>query len=573
MVREVILTYLVLVISLTALGQQPYIDLQIEPSTAEVGQQVIIVLRTNSEGDLEFDLPDEFIQSGGVQSGMSSSINYVNNQAQVEKYSYQKIAGHFDQAGKFKIGPAKLRTPSGELTSNSFVVNIIKPINMISEDPSKNLNEPIFGIIQQSAKEIYEGESVLLEAKIYSQVDIIQIDRFKNLEFQGPSETELLHTSSEVDRDFEQIKGRDLLTFKAGKSIVFPERTGTFEISPFEMTIFCTDARSMYPSRVNVKSNESKVTVKPLPDGAPASFIGAVGQFSISSKGKTHEIQQGKVFQLEVEVSGIGNTHNIDAPQLILPKGLVIYGDPTEEMKVDFTSRGVEGSKVITYYIQVNRATDVEIPAIEMAYFDPKEEEYKVASTIPFNLKVIADENNTVAIVETNSNDIEEEVRDFHGPMVEKTISNNNALLNIPTLTALTSLPLALAVVFGLMFRYRNENEEKLVLKQVTKNALRNANESLAALKSDSKEDVFGGLSNVLSNYLSNKWHCSASDITRELIDLKREKGDLDVPLSNELKQLLDIFDGARFGVVDVDSIDPIIQRTQEVILKIDKIS
>lgn len=571
MVKGTLLSYLLFCVSIISFGQQPYIDLQIEPSTAEVGQQVIIVLRTNSEGDLEFELPDEFIQSGGVQSGMSSSINYINNKAQVEKYSYQKIAGHFEKSGKYKVGPAKLRTPSGELVSNSFIVNVIKPINMISEDPSKNLNEPIFGIIQQSAKEIYEGESVLLEAKIYSQVDIIQIDRFKNLEFQGPSETELLHTSSDVDREYEQIKGRNLLTFKAGKSIVFPERTGTFEVSPFEMTIFCTDARSMYPTRVNIKSNESAVKVKPLPNGAPATFIGAVGEFTISSKGKTQEIEQGKVFELEVEITGIGNTHNIEAPQLNLPKGLVIYGDPTQETKVDFTSRGVEGSKVITYYIQVNRGTDVEIPSIEIAYFDPKQEIYKVQSTIPFSLNVIADENSVIDIVESNEESDTEEAKNFQGPMIEKSSSRSGSLLSLKAFGALTTVPLALAIIFGLMVRYRKENEEELALKQVTKNAFRNAKDGLSELKSINEGDVFGRLSSILTSYLSDKWNCTAADITRELIDQKNEQGVIDVPASNELKQLLDTFDGARFGVVDVHSTENIIQRTEEIIFKIEK--
>jgi hypothetical protein len=573
MVKVILISYLLLCVSLISFGQKPYIDLQIEPSTAEVGQQVIIVLRTNTEGDLEFEMPDEFVQSGGVQSGMSSSINYVNNKAQVEKYSYQKIAGHFEKSGKFKVGPAKLRTTSGELVSNSFVLNVIKPINMISEDPSKNLSEPIFGIIQQSAKEIYEGQSVLLEAKIYAQVDIIQIDRFKNLEFQGPSETELLHTSNEVDRNFENIKGRNLLTFNAGKSIVFPERTGTFEISAFEMTIFCTDARSMYPSRVNIKSNESSVKVKPLPDGAPTSFIGAVGEFSISSMGKTKEIEQGKVFELEVEISGIGNTHNIEAPQLILPKGLVIYGDPTEETKVDFTSRGVEGAKIITYYIQVNRSTDAEIPAIEIAYFDPIREEYMVKSTVPFPLKVIPDKNMIAHTSPSSRVDEEEVKRNFHSPLLEKTNWSSDSYIDARGFGALTTVPIALAVIFGLMVRHRKENEQQLAQKQITKNALKNAKENLSAVKASKEGDVFGRLNTIVASYLSDKWNCTASEITRELIDQKKNQGALDVPLSNELIHLFDVFDGARFGVIDIESTDSIIHRAEQIITQIDKLS
>ena len=573
MVKETLLSYLLFCVSIISFGQKPYIDLQIEPSTAEVGQQVIIVLRTNSEGDLEFELPDEFIQSGGVQSGMSSSINYINNKAQVEKYSYQKIAGHFEKSGKYKVGPAKLRASSGELVSNSFVINVIKPINMISEDPGKNLNEPIFGIIQQSAREIYEGEAVLLEAKVYAQVDIIQIDRFKNFEFQGPSETELLHTSSDVDREYEQMMGRNLLTFKAGKSIVFPERTGTFEISPFEMTIFCTDARSMYPARVNIKSNESSVKVKPLPDGAPSSFIGAVGDFSISSKGKAQVIEQGKVFELEVEIAGIGNTHNIEVPQLNLPKGLVIYGDPTQATKVNFTSRGAEGSKTVTYYIQVNRGTNVEIPSIEIAYFDPKQEVYKTQSTIPFTLKVIPDERSFSQLSVDKEESILEEAKNFQGPLVVKTSSRVETIMTLRMFSALTTVPLALAIVFGLMVKYRQENEEEMTQKQLTKNAYRNAKDSLSELKSNKKEDVFSGLSAVLTNFLSDKWNCSTADITRELIDQKQELGAIDITSSNELKQLMDTFDAARFGILNVESTDNIIQRTESIIFEIDKIS
>lgn len=570
MVR-ILMLFMFLVTTIFSWGQKPYIDLQIEPATSEVGQQVIIVLRTNWEGDLEFELPDEFNQSGGVQSGMSSSINYINNQAQVEKYSYQKISGFFEKPGQYKIGPAKLRTPSGELVSNAIVVNVIKPINMISEDPGKNMNEPVFGIIQQSAKQIYEGESVLLEAKMYAQVDIIQIDRFKNLEFQGPSETELLHTSNEVDRDFEIIKGKDVLTFRAGKSIVFPERTGTFEISPFEMSLYCTDARSLYPVRVNIKSNESSIKVIPLPDGAPASFVGAVGEFTIASKGKSSEIEQGKVFEMEVEISGIGNTHNIETPKLNLPKGLILYGDPTVETKADFTSRGVEGSKIITYYIQVNRANDVEIPSIEMSYFDPNAVEYKTQTTIPLLLKVIPDEN--YASTKTNKKEGVEvdAVPVFNGPMLVNTQGKSESVMSLPGFGAITSLPIALAIVMGLFLKYRKENEQEIIVRQTTKNALKRAKDELNKIKVKRGVELVGGLSALLLTYLSEKWNVSAAEITRSLICEKGEQGIIDVPTTNELLALLDVFDGARFGVGAVHSADEMIARTETILVQIDK--
>jgi hypothetical protein len=151
------LTFGLLFLALVSWSQQPYIELQVEPLTVEVGQNFTVVLRTNAEGSLDFEMPDEFNQSGIAHSGMSSSINYINNKAQVEKYSFQKFVGYIDEPGRYKIGPAKLKTNNGELVSKEIIIQVVKPLNMISDDPAKNMNEPVFGIIQQSSKTIFEG--------------------------------------------------------------------------------------------------------------------------------------------------------------------------------------------------------------------------------------------------------------------------------------------------------------------------------------------------------------------------------------------------------------------------------
>lgn len=523
-------------------GQNPYIELQVEPHTVEVGQQFTIILRTNAEGSLDFEMPDEFTQSGVTHSGMSSSINYINNKAHVEKYSFQKFTGTIDQAGKYKIGPAKLKTNSGELVSKEIIVYVVKPLNMISEDPSRNLNEPVFGIIQQSSKSIFEGEPLILEAKVYAQVDVLQIDRFQNIELQGPHEAHLLHTSKEVEKEMEVIKGKTVLTFKAGKTLVFPERTGTFEVSPFQMTLYCSDAVSLFPTRVTIKSNETKVHVKPLPGAAPTEFIGAVGKFDVISSVNSKKVKYGEVIEYKVSIHGVGNLHNIDIPQLYLPKGVLMYGDPEEKSEVSFTMRGAEGKKEITYYLQVNALSNMDLPALTIAFFDPESEKYVMKSTKSFAIEVTNNESLVMEDPELEGVN-ENESSLFIDPMMKL----NPTVLpqtSIGSLSVAVSIPPLLALVFGLFFRYRAQHKDELIIKSVKKTAGSRAKERIQFIQSTEGIDFSNELAQVFYTYLAEKWNCSSAEITRDTITqrLKKEQH------VKELLRLLDELDVARFG-------------------------
>jgi len=548
--------------SFWTMAQDDYISLQIEPQTIEVGQQFTIVLRTNAEGNLDFELPDEFVQSGPAHSGMSSSINYINNKAQVEKYSYQKITGYIDHPGKYKIGPAKLNTRSGALKSESVTINVIKPVNMISEDPARNLSEPVFGIIQQSAKEIYEGQPLLLEAKVYSQVDVLQIDRFQNMTYQGPHDAHLLHTSKEVDKTFEEIQGRRVMTFKAGKTVIFPERTGTYEISPFQMTLYCSDAMSLFPSRVNIKSNESKVVVKPLPGQAPKEFIGGVGEFSVSSKLSEKHIKQGEVVEYHVTIQGVGNIHNIEVPQLILPKGVVLYGDPTATDDFQFSPRGAEGAKHIVYYLQVNKADSFEIPELKIAYFSPEKNKYVTKTAAPLMLNVTPDESITLPAELDVSDEVAEEQRRFKDPMLVRH-SRKGYSGNILVLGGALALPSLLALFFGLFVKYRSEHQEELQKKAMHKTAALRAKESIRGLRTHADADFHTALAQVIYSYLAEKWHVSPSEVTRDVIQTEIQT----TINAQRLLALLDELDFARFGgQINHAEQDELAERTQQLI-------
>ena len=112
---------------------------------------------------------------------------------------------------------------------------------------------------------------------------------------------------------------------------------------------------------------------------------------------------------------------------------------------------------------------------------------------------------------------------------------------------------------------------QEIIVRQTTKNALKRAKDELNKIKVKRGVELVGGLSALLLTYLSEKWNVSAAEITRSLICEKGEQGIIDVPTTNELLALLDVFDGARFGVGAVHSADEMIARTETILVQIDK--
>lgn len=318
MVRVIGINIMSMVFSVLLFGQDGFVELKIDPKTVEVGQPFTITVKTNVNGNIALNLPDEFVQSGPRQSGMSSSIKIVQGKRKAVRYSFQSFSGSIDKVGRYLFGSAKVVTSGGkEYKSDSYSIRIIKSKNMISADPGKNLDKLAFGIIQQSKMEIYEGQSIVIAGKVYSKVDVMQVADYSPFTFSGPANSRVLDPSNRVSLNYEVVKGKKLQTFNIGKSLIFPEKVGEFEIHPFRTTIVYNDPRKFFPNQLKIVSNSTTVVVKPLPNGMPKNFIDGVGQFNISASVDKTNITQGKVVELHVQIKGQGNLQNIKKPRKV----------------------------------------------------------------------------------------------------------------------------------------------------------------------------------------------------------------------------------------------------------------
>lgn len=548
MVRNILLHIVFLLIPFIGMLQEPFVSLEVSSKTIEVGQVFSITIKTNVDGDINIDLPNEFIPSGGSQTGMSSSIEVVDGKRRAVNYKFRTFAGYLEKKGDYNFGPATVKARNGEsFRSEVQKIKALKSQNMISSNPSENMSEKVFGLIQQSKKEIYEGESLVILSKVYSQVPVIQFEEYTSYGFDKPAETQAIGPER-IRTGYEVVNGKNITTFEISKHVVFPEQVGQYEIQPYHITVLTDDPRSFFPERKSVLSNRSEIKVKPLPSGMPSYFIDGVGKFSLSGKLKKTEVLQGEVVELKLKVSGNGNLHNIKKPNVKLPEGLTFYGDPEVQDSFSYCNLGVVGSKTFTYYIQVNKAGDIKIDPVKAAYFDLESETYK---TLTFNFKPIHSLSSEDVLLETYEAHLGEESVIAMQPY----LTNNNSDISVPSSlfegwggVALLS-PLMLGAILGIVVRKRNQKEEdknKLKSESLYKTTALAEVENLDSI-SDNNEKVIA-LSKTLTAFLASHFDVEKGTISRSFLNSMAP----DTISEDDCQRLISIFnelDAMKYGV------------------------
>lgn len=169
---------------------------------------------------------------------------------------------------------------------------------------------------------------------------------------------------------------------------VFPTRHGRLSIDPLKIE---TEAyfpygtsdpferffslRSQFET-VELTSDPVHIEVRPLPDGAPATFVGAVGRFDMRAALNRSEVEVGEPLEVKITVSGAGNLATLGAPPF-RPPGIFERYDPDVATDVNRGDQRISGSKTFTYLL-VPRSNGVfSLPPVEFTYFDPARSRYQ----------------------------------------------------------------------------------------------------------------------------------------------------------------------------------------------------
>lgn len=453
-----IFTYIffLLFVSSSALAQKPRVELTTDAKNVEVGDPVMITVKSNIQGIVNIDFPDEFVIGSGMANVMEQEMDY--NTGKVTTYYYFSQNGAFTEEKEYTF---KAYVKKGKTyQSNALTIRVHKQEPVTEEISRKNLRQPVFGIIERSKTKLYEGEPLILSARIYSKLDIKKVQGYDPFELDVFSEIFELDNSQQVYGTEELVKGVPFYSYNCGRRLLFPAGTGKFSIKPYEMAFLYYDGA--YAESISFTSNPSSVEIIPLPGGAPRDFTGGVGSFEFVRTINKSSIQQGDVITMTIAVSGHGNLHNIRKPFLKLPKGMSIYGDPEITENVSYGLQGSEGKITYTYNIQVLHEGDIDLPGISMSYFDPAQRKYITLQEKRLSI-TSAPSNNLSATLPAAVDQKDSEQMGLSGIKTKRNPDSANHFLKTPWFWTSVLSPLALAFVGGLFFtRRKNQNQKSI---------------------------------------------------------------------------------------------------------------
>lgn len=442
-------------------AQSKEVELTIQPEKVEVGQKIVINISTQIQGDfIQDNLPDEFRQDMGYQQGQHSELDY-NTGVSKTVYFYT-LTGHMLDTGSFTFGPMFIRDNNKSYPSNRVTIKVTNPIKYSTgEISAAQLNEPAFGVISANKTEIYEGEPVLLAAKVYA---IFRPDDIKNYDGYSTSQSVVKHPigfqSNSVDLYEEKVKGKNFISFVYDRSVLFPTGVGNFMIQPFRLNLM-KDFRYL-----PVTSSPLRINIKPLPSPTPANFIGGVGKFSMRRTIDTTTIKEGDVFKMFITIEGSGNLQNLIEPTLNLPKGFSVYGDPVLHENFNYDIYGASGEISYEYNIQATSKGNTAFPELDLVYFDPKKEEYVHLTAPELEIEVKGNKKfsqSNKVIVDASQNQ-DQEIATLDDSQDETSAIWSNKILWVGV-----SLPIIASLLF--LFFKRKKKEEKIEPKVVSDEA------------------------------------------------------------------------------------------------------
>lgn len=457
---------LLLFTSLFSLGQKPIVYLEVNTKEAEVGEVLTITIKSNVQGEIDIDFPGDFVHGYNIMNGMEQEIDY--NTGKVVTYYYLSQTGAISKPGAFKIGPAYVKKGNKVYKSNS--VNVVIHKENVSNSngdglTAKQLRQPAFGIIEKSKSVLYEGEPLILNAKVYSQFNASHLEDYQAYSLDGVVDKHEIGNTTRIVVEEEKIKRTVYYTFIYDKKVVFPLGTGKMEIDPFKLIL----RRGM--DGLPITSSSASIEVKPLPGNVPNDFIGGVGQFSVSRSIQSGPYKQGDVFTMTIEISGFGNLQNIIEPKLNLPKGFVIYGDPIVKEDFVFGSRGAEGKISYEYNIQVTKFGKLILPKTTISYFDPVKEKYVQEGTSTDKL-MIEKNSKFKTTIEDPTNLVQNDTSESLFPMRrdEGAIKTDNLIYSSKGFWIAIGSPLFIAFLLGLWLKKKEDEsaigEQKIAAKK-----------------------------------------------------------------------------------------------------------
>ena len=571
-----------LILSALVMTAQTGIQVQTHKVVAEDERfNVTFVIDGNVKvSEFSWEPGSDFQLLWGPQRGHSSSIQIINGKTTKSVQTTFSYVLRPLKAGRFSLPSARANVDGKELVSSSESIEVVsQQAQSRQQNPSSSsqsqaqqpkatqqrTGEDIILTLNLSRTNVVVGEPITATIMLYTRADIAGFESAQFPDFNGFwSQEQDSPTNIEFSRATYngQIYNAALLK----KYMLIPQQTGALTISPAEIvclvnvrtapsgnSIFDGFFDSVTTVRQKVVSKAVKVNVSALPKGAPESFGGGVGEFTISAKMSKDSLKTHEAASLIVTVSGKGNISLIQAPDVKLPPDMEAYDTKTSD-RVD--KSGYSGSKRYEYPFIPRSWGDFVIPPVKYSYYDVKAGKYVTLQTdsIAFNVARGADVPGAGTVISAPSQkDVKSLGTDIRYINVKNSQLSAKGVFFVGSALfwVLTALIVLLAVLCWAAFRKiaaRRADVAGAKNRKATKMAMKRLRLAGTFLRQNLYTAFYEELHKALLGFMSDKLNVPVAELSKERIAEILSEGGVPASLIDSFVGLVDACEFARYS-------------------------
>ena len=528
--------------------------------------------------DFTWSPGEDFQLLWGPQQGRSSSVQIINGKTTKSVQTTYSYLLRPVKTGKFTIPQATAKAKGEVITSQPVSVEVVASNSSSSQQAQQQQSQPqrqrqtagvsdndIFLTLDLSRTNVVVGEPIVATVKLWQRVNIAGFESAEFPDFNGfwSQETE---APNNIEFTRETYDGQIYNSALLRKYVLIPQHEGNITVSPAELVCLVnirvsSGGNSIFDGffddyttiRKRVMSKAVNVKVSPLPAGAPASFAGGVGKFSMSAKMSKDSLKTHEAASLIVTVSGTGNISLLEAPKVVLPPDMELYDTKISE-KID--KGGRNGSKIYEYPFIPRSYGDFTIDPIKYSYYDVESGKYVTLESEPISFYVEKGkefENAGVVIGGVNQKDVRNLGSDirFINTKESQLKSRGHFFVGSFLFWILTVALVLMAVVCWFAFRKLAARRADVVgskNRKATKMAMKRLQLAGTFLKQNLYTAFYEELHKALLGFISDKLNFPVAELSKENIAEAMKNGNVEEKYIQDFISLLDACEFARYS-------------------------
>lgn len=583
MQKRFLFIFLFIAVAVAAMAQQPSFAL-VQPRNVIEGRNFRLTFRL-SDGEANPPAAPELdgctLLYGPATSTMQSTqiINGRMTSSSSIDYSFTYRA---DKAGSVSVPEVAVQCGGKTLKSRAASFQILPPDRNSSPQGAGNNRQPddvtpsgtpaqisaddLLVRVFFSKNSVYEQEPVVATIKVYTKYDISSFMVTTQPVFEGFLTEEL---PVDLETSIEHYNGQNYHTAVLKRLLLYPQKAGTLSVNSgkYDVTIvqyeqvnmgFFGTASRPIERNVTTSSNAATLSVKALPQPQPDGFCGAVGSFSVHTSLEPELMRTNEASTYSYIIKGSGNIKFLTPPTVEFPAGIDTY-TPKTDISANLIGGGtnMSGTFRTDYTIVPQEVGNFVIKGVPFVYFDIESGTYKTVDVDDMPIKVLRGNGSAPAPSQITLDETIDDILHIRRTDSERQAAEIHYTFRSPMYWFLYIL--AVLILAGVLVVYRrNIRLEADVagrkLAKAGRVATKRLKESKAYLDAHKNDMFYAALAKALWGYISDKLSIAPSQLTRDNVAEKLSAYGLDKNATDEVLDVLDRCEMARFTPNDSET-------------------